>query len=153
MEGRKDTLVIGSKVDREKSIRCRGGPRPSQHFWVPPAVGLRRASCHLEGCGGPWMETGSPGQPSAATCAAHSPIIAAQYDSKPKFLRFYCSFCRFLLSVRCLLLPSAPGVVGGSALQSRAEVPTLEGCLSLLLRVWDSTTPCSLGGGNANPVE
>ncbi|CAL9132981.1 unnamed protein product, partial [Musa textilis] len=103
---------------------CRGGPRPSQHFWVPPAVGLKRASCHLEGCGGPWMETGSPEQP-------------------PKFLRSHCSFCRFLLSVRCLLLPSAPGGVGGSALQSRAEVPTLEGCLSLLLRVWDSTTPCS----------
>ncbi|KAJ8491656.1 hypothetical protein OPV22_013377 [Ensete ventricosum] len=29
---------------------------------------------------------------------------------------------------------------------SRAEVPKLEGCLSLLLRFWDSTTPCSLGG-------
>lgn len=50
-----------------------------------------------------------------------------------------------LLSVIFLLAPSS-GVVGGSALQSRAEVPKLEGCLSLLLRVWDSTTPCSLGG-------
>ncbi|THU70034.1 hypothetical protein C4D60_Mb08t20740 [Musa balbisiana] len=48
------------------------------------------------------------------------------------------------------LLPPSSGVVGGSALQSRAEVPKLEGCLSLLSRVRDSTTPCS---GNANPVE
>ncbi|CAL9156597.1 unnamed protein product, partial [Musa hybrid cultivar] len=101
------------------------GPSESAFWAGTPAAGLKPGSCHLEGCGGPRMGTGSPG-----TAAEVSPLLL--------FLLPLLA----LLSVIFLLAPSS-GVVGGSALQSRAEVPKLEGCLSLLLRVWDSTTPCS----------
>lgn len=68
--------MIGSKVDRENSIRCRGGARPSQHFGAgggTPAVGLKPGSCHLEGCGGPRMGTGLQG-----TAGERSKIL--EYD-------------------------------------------------------------------------